>query len=379
MYSTILRMYKLVALVAATLMLSAGSYASEQDNQPLTLISDTILSGGYNQARLIRDSITPALNQRIQLVTNPDKLAQINALSTGQAHACFCGPTAYLAQEGLSGFDDIEAGPQPIRLLLSSSGSFAMTFLVDDTIADKNLNGLRGKRVAWLRKDHQYNFHTTALLSYFGITWQDVQQIVFPDYNAAVEGFERNYVDALLVLSSDPSLARLLSGKRNFALARFSTDNKSAISRMQSVAPYLTPQQTPPSGSISGISGITFPYPNLIATDKLSEQKAYELTRAIIEQFDSFADSSTAAEGWNILFQNFFGSIPFHAGSVKYFKELNLWSPEAEAHRNNLLERQNYLKQVFNQQKQLRKENQDFRLQWRNAREAALIARQADE
>jgi len=379
LFSTYLRSLKFLILLSGITISSLGVRAEDQARNNIILTTDSILSAGYSQGRLIRDTISPHISEEIVLNSNPDSLARINMLLNKEADACFCGPVAYMAQEGLSGFDDRTAGPQPVRLLLSSSSAFAMTFALGEDIKNTDLSSLKGKRVAWLRKDHQFNFHTTALLAYAGLNWQNVQQVVFPDYKSTLEGFERNYVDALLVLSSDTSLQKLLEGKRKLKLAAFSAANKTAWKRVQSLAPYLSPQTSPQANGIPAIEGVTYAYPNLISASTLSTEKAYKLTRNIVEQFDNFAGDSAAAEGWNILFQNFFGSIPFHDGSVQYFKELNIWSDEAEQHRNKLLSRQKYLMQVFEQLQLNEDTDQDFPLTWRNAREAALIARESSE
>lgn len=379
MFSTLLRMGMYLFLLFAGLMPSGNLSAKEAKRDHLLLTSDGILTSGYRQARLIRTAISGQIPGGTKLTSHPDSLTRINMLTDSKSDACFCGPIAYLAQEGLAGFDTRASGPQPLRLLLSSSGSFAMTFAVDEAISQTDLSGLRGKRVAWLREDHQFNFHTTALLAYARLNWQDVQQVVFPDYTAALEGFERDFVDAVLTLSSDPSLKELINGKRRLNLATFSAANKTAWDRVNNLAPYLKPQNSPQTRDVPSIAGMTYAYPNLISSANLSDDKAYELTRAIVEQFDSYAEKSEEAEGWNILFQNFFSTIPFHAGSVKYFKELGIWSEEADQHRNRLLERQSYLKQVFEHQKSNVAADQNFSLIWRDAREAALNARQNNE
>ncbi len=363
-------------LTAVILLVPSSLLAQEKARSKIVLATDAVVTSGYSQAVVIRDVVQPNFRKEILLSSVQGEKERLNQLLTNQADLCFCGTVGYMAQEGLNGFDKTNQGPQPVRRLLSSNGEFAITFAIASRSPQAPISSLKNKRVVWLRDNDTYNLHTTALLAYGGLSWRDVQQVIFPDYKAAMEGFQRNLNDALIVLSSAPNINELKNGKRRFALASISPENQASWQRLKNVAPYLTPQNAAyKSNRGDGIlDGATYPYPTLTATVQTNSEIVYSMTRALIEKFDSIAESTSGAEGWNILFQDFFGAIPFHDGAINYFKELNLWTEEAQQHQDMLLRRQSLLRKAFETQKNLHGDKNEFPLIWREARENLLTA-----
>jgi len=51
--------------------------------------------------------------------------------------------------------------------------------------------------------------------------------------------------------------------------------------------------------------------------------------------------------GWDINRQQFQWVVPFHEGSVEYFKQLGLWTPARDAHNRALVQRQELLRSAW--------------------------------
>ena len=68
--------------------------------------------------------------------------------------------------------------------------------------------------------------------------------------------------------------------------------------------------------------------------------------------------------------------VPYHEGSVRYFKSIGVWSEEAEAHNNRLIERQSVLAQAW--QAHLASDPDNFTEAWMQRRAAALSAAEFD-
>ncbi|MBE7638455.1 TAXI family TRAP transporter solute-binding subunit [Sneathiella sp. P13V-1] len=368
---------RILAILAVFLLVaSTSALAQEKVKSDIVFSTDSVVTSGYAQAITIRNIIQPEFRKEISVFAVQNERDRLNQLLKGEADLCFCGSVGFMAQEGLSGFNNADQGPQEIRRLLSSFGEFAITFAIASRDNKTDISKLNGKRVVWLRDNDTYNLHTTALLAFGGLGWRDVQQVIFPDYQAAMEGFQRNLSDALLVLSSTPDINILKNGKRRFALASLPADNRAGWQRLKYLAPYMSPQDAAYQSSQGNdiLKGATYPYPSLTVTANTNSELTYTITRAITEKFDSFAEAAKDIEGWNILFQDFFGSIPFHDGAIQYFKELNLWTEEAQQHQDMLLRRQLLLRRAFETQKNLHGDKKEFPLIWQEARDSLLAA-----
>jgi hypothetical protein len=80
-------------------------------------------------------------------------------------------------------------------------------------------------------------------------------------------------------------------------------------------------------------------YPiNLVATSLLSEEAAYELVKALWENYQELGPIHPWLKLWTR--EQMFDPnprVPYHAGSVKFFKEQGLWTPKLERLQQKLL------------------------------------------
>src|SRR5680860_231399 len=88
---------------------------------------------------------------------------------------------------------------------------------------------------------------------------------------------------------------------------------------------YGLPPVTMPAGSFKGqdkpINAIGLPT-MLVASDKMSDEVAYAVTKAICENADSLKKNVGAMSGFDpAKTLNLNGGVPFHPGAIKYYKE----------------------------------------------------------
>jgi TRAP transporter TAXI family solute receptor len=69
----------------------------------------------------------------------------------------------------------------------------------------------------------------------------------------------------------------------------------------------------------------------------------YGVARAIYEHSDEFADTHPAAKYWSLAHRPVSLAVPYHEGSIRYFKEKGLWTKEAQAYQEKMLKRQQAL------------------------------------
>jgi hypothetical protein len=80
-----------------------------------------------------------------------------------------------------------------------------------------------------------------------------------------------------------------------------------------------------------------------VANATLKEEVAYNLTKAVLENYEQIKDSGPSMLGYQPDRQPLKFAFPYHKGSIKYFKEKGLWKAEHDAHNAKLLERQDVL------------------------------------
>ena len=75
----------------------------------------------------------------------------------------------------------------------------------------------------------------------------------------------------------------------------------------------------------------------------------YAMTKAMVELFPKYKDSSPGINGWALERQNFEWAVPYHPGAIRYLREIKKWSDGAQAHNDKLLARQAALKAAWDE------------------------------
>ena len=360
----------IVTALCLAFYLSMGSSpsAAEKTRAPLkgVLLSDNLLSSGYIHARTIVETLNENAGAELTLRPVSDSARRTTLLTDKTTDFCICDMESYFAQEGLLEFNEMELGPQPLRIVLSAASDFKLGLIIAKDSKAEDILGLAQKRIPWIRNADQLNAHMTAFLAFAGLNWTDVVKLTYPGYKEAVAGFERNQIDALVIEANQGSTRQIAKGKRSFFYADFSPKKRINWRRMQNISPYLQPST---SGSWNGV---THPYPVLVTTEKQETGQIYQLTKAISENLETMSATLPGAESWHANWQNLTWIFPYHEGAVQYFKEIGIWTDKAQSHQDQLIERQRQLRAAFNAYKSQNPTEKTFKTGWQQVRETTL-------
>ena len=370
------------AIGAAVAAGSVGAAAAQDDAEGIELPSTVSWtaydtgSGGYNQAVAIGSALKNQLGVDLRVLPGRNDIARQVPLRQGRVDFSATGIGAsYFAQEGVFEFGAPDWGPQEVRVLLASNddGNLGIGVAADagvDTVED-----LRGKRVAWVVGSPALNENITAMLAFAQMSWDDVERVDFPGFGASWEGIVNDQVDAAFASTTSGQAYQLEASPRGLSWVRFPHDDAEGWERLQAKAPFFTPNMATDGAGISPEDpqeGAAYPYPVLIAYAEQDADLAFNMTRAMVELFPEYDGDAPGANGWSIDRQILEWAVPYHDGAIRYFEEIGVWSEEAQAHNDQLVERQRVLAAAWEEAVAEDLPQDGFERRWMEIRAARL-------
>ncbi len=336
-------------------------------------------TGGYSQAVAIGNILQRQYSTNLRVIPGRNDVSRLATLRAGRVHFSAGGSEAVYAQEGILNFASRIWGPQPVRVLLSNySDSCSFTFA---TASDANIDSvadMRGKRVTFVQGAPSLNNATAALLSYANLTWDDVTPVEVGGYNASIEAILNNRADAAGGACNSPPFLRVEASPRGLTFPELPHDDQEAVARVRSRIPWYVPHVAVEGPTIppSGIEVFTSAYPLLVGMADSDETIVYSMVKVMMEHFDQYKNNAPGANGWDIERQKLEQAfVPYHPGAIRYFREIGVWSDEADALNQENLRRQEVLRAAWDAFLPTAPEGyQEFEQAWLQARERALAA-----
>ncbi|MCG2582649.1 MAG: TAXI family TRAP transporter solute-binding subunit [Marinobacter sp.] len=338
-------------------------------------------SAGYTQMVSIGNLLQNEYGTSVRILPGENDVSRMTPLRMGRVPLCACGIASYYGSEGVLLFAHPDWGPQPIRLISTSTASFGLGIAVAGDINVKTPADLKGKRVSYVRGDDALNIGTEAFLAFGGLTWDDVERVEFPGYGRAFEGIVADQADVAFTMSVAPPAQQLAASPRGIVWPELDPGNKEGWKRLQTVAPYFQPHSvTAAAGEDYGKDnpwiGASYPYPILVGNESLDDKTASSLIRVLIEDHDKYKDAAPGNAGYSLENQNMQWVIPYHDAVVEYYKEIGHWTDAMQAHQDKLIKRQEILQTTWKTFKDSNPpaDEDAFRSGWMKARAKALEA-----
>lgn len=371
------------AVLAATSIASVAQAQVEGVNLPNTLALTAYGTGssGYTQMAAIGNMLQQRYGTSVRILPGENDVSRMTPLKSGRVDLCACGIASYYGSEGVFLFADPDWGPQKIRVIITSIGSFGLGVAVAGDIGVETPADLKGKRVAYIRGAPALNVGTESYLAFGGLTWDDVERVTFPGYGRSFEGIVGDQVDAAFTMSVAPPAKQLAASPRGIVWPKLDPNDKEAWARLNKVAPYFQPHTVTAAagdqyGKDNPWQGSSYPYPILVTNAGSKPDMVYDLLKVMIEDHDAYKGSAPGTEGYALENQNMQWVVPFHESVVKYYKEIGHWTKEMQAHQDMLVKRQDVLAQAWDKfmASNPPEEDDDFKDAWMEARAKALEA-----
>ena len=379
-----------ITLSAVACLMASTALAAETDAELPGQLAWTAYdtgSAGYNQAVAIGSALQAALGTNLRVLPGKNDVSRNEPVRQGKVEFSANGVGgSFMAQEGAFEFGDPNWGPQPVRVLLANNGDVGLALGVAAEVCEEvgkpNCEGfeysdLKGRRVAWVKGSPSLNVNNEAYLAYGGLTWDDVERVEFGGFGDSWTGMVDGSVDAAFASTNSGRAYEAASSPRGLVWPPVDPSDEEALKRMQAIAPFFAPITATVGANIDGVEGgvptAGYAYPVLMTYDNADEDLVYNMTKAMVELFPDYAASDVPGiKGWAVENQDFTWVAPYHEGAIRYFKEIGVWTDEAQAHNDQLIARQEALAAAWEELKTENPEN--WEEAWNEKRRAALEA-----
>jgi uncharacterized protein len=370
-----------VACIVGT-MLTAANVAHGDMPMKTTWTAHDTTSSGYAQVAAIGDMLEKHYRTDMRIIPSRSGLNRMASLRSSEADYCACGIAAYFAQEGAFIFAHEDWGPQPIRLLMTNLGSFGLSLATAKDAKVRTIADLKGKRISWVQGAPALNWNVSAYLSFAGLTWNDVKKVKVSSFAASFDAIIDGRSDAAFSSTVSPSPKKLAASPRGLFWPELPHNDEAGWKRVMANAPIYNKVNATIGSAIdknhpSQLSN--YPYPLLVADASKEANEVYAIVKAMNDHYADYKDAAPGASGWRIDAQNMTWAMPYHDGAIRFWKEANLWTLEAQLHHDKLVERQRVIKEAWDGLPDKDDLDQyDLMVAWAKTRSAALRASSLD-
>ena len=341
----------------------------------LTLTAYDTGSSGFNMAVGIGKAFKDKHGTDVRVLPAGNDVARLAPLKGNRAQASAMGIGVYFAQEGVFEFGVKEWGPQPLRLLMSSSACNAISLGVAKDTGVKEIKDLKGKRVGMVVGAPALNQNAFAVLAFGNLTRNDVKLVEFSSYGAMWKGVLNNEVDAAIASNISGQVREAEASPRGIVYPPTPAADKAGWDRLRKFGPYYAPHKATCGIGATKENPVelpNYPYPIMTAYANQSPDLVYGITKAMIANYVAYKDSAPGADGFELSRQNLAWVLPYHEGAVRAFREAGVWKPEHEAHNQTMVRRQQVLADAWSAYLKSNPADAAFGKGWLSARAAAL-------
>jgi TRAP transporter TAXI family solute receptor len=371
----------LIAALALTSVVAVAPVSVAYADKP-AVISVAAQKPGSNihaEITAIGDAASKKFGTKIRALPLGNAMGRAIALKSGKAKIWMSCSAYYTAFEGIGDFAAPNWGPQDIRILnlVNRKANFSFATAKDspvDTIAD-----MKGKRVAWVVGNSGINMQTEAYLSYGGLTLDDVELVKFPGYVASLRGLIAGQIDVVMAANSSSATQEIAASPGGLKWIPMPSAEKAAWNKVQQRAPFVAPLTITSGPGVEKGESVqvgSYPCPTLVTYAGKNDDEAYWLTKIVVETWDTYKDAVKTGPYWQVdtaLKSRF--AVPYHDAAIKYYKEIDKWTPEMAAHQETLLKRIKVLKDAFAKAKDAYSgDPKEFGAYWNKQKKAALDA-----
>lgn len=302
---------------SATTDNTAASVASDKLETKFVTIATGGASGPYN---IIGTSLaeiyakTFGVNAKTQ--TTGASVENVNLLTQGKVDMVLAlSDVVTNAVEGTEDFKEPITNIQQVAVLYPN----VIQIVASEKSGIKNIEDLKGKRIAVGDQGSGTEVNARTLLEGFGITYDDVK-VDYLGFADAADAMKAGKIEAAFFSSGLPN-SSLLELEQGIKL-QLVTINQDKLKQIIENKPYFKTFEIPAGtyGNDAAIPTTAVMNALLIRSD-ISEEDGYKLTKALFENLDGLKNAHQAANDISLETAQEGMVAPIHPGAKKYYEE----------------------------------------------------------
>ena len=300
---------------------SADSAATDTAADKLDTKFLTIATGGasgpYNIIGTSLSEVyvkTFGVNSKTQ--TTGASVENVNLLTQGKVDMVLAlSDVVTDAVEGKNNFEQPITNIQQIAVLYPN----VVQIVTSKKSGIKNIEDLRGKRIAVGDQGSGTEVNARTLLEGFGITYDDVT-VDYLGFAEAADGMKAGKIEAAFFSSGLPN-SSLMELEQGLDL-QIVTINQDKLKEIIATKPYFKTFEIPAGtyGNEAGVPTAAIMNALLVSSD-LSESDGYKLTKALFDNLDGLKTAHQAANDISLETASEGMVAPIHPGAKKYYDE----------------------------------------------------------
>lgn len=338
-------------------------------------------SSTYMQASFLGEGISEKYGTKVRIIPVGSPVSRHLALRTRDADMTFTGLDAWLMQEGLFEYSEKSWGPQAVQIIwFAQTGGFPHAVRADSSI--QTAADLKGKRLPYFPGSASLNLYTDGILAYAGLTRNDVVSVNVPSYVGAQDMVMDGKLDAALIATEAPKAYEWAAMPYGIRYLTVPHSDTAGWDRLKAVFPEYGKYVAKFGAGVDKDKPIEVGIvssPRLTVYDWMDENYAYFLTKAVYETYSLFAPKNDTMKLFWTMENNFIlfegSAMPFHAGAVKFYKEIGVWTDKYEQMNQARLKHQKNIqelwKKVVDQATKEGIKDADFSAYWMKKRKEA--------
>ncbi|MEX0695419.1 MAG: TAXI family TRAP transporter solute-binding subunit [Rhodospirillales bacterium] len=373
---------KTLAVVAAFAAITGASSLHADDVKLPKNISWTSLtntSSAYAQSVAIGQMLEKKYGTSLRIIPGNNDVARMVPLREKQSDMCACGSTALFAQEGVQAFGTKRWGPVRVFNLFNNlTTTIGQSLVTTKDSGIKSLPDYRGKRIVYIKGAPAQNLNAEAMLAFAGMTWDDVEKVVVPGWKQAADAIVNGQADAMWGSTVTSAFNQIAASPRGIFWVSLPHDDVEGWKRARAVQPLWTRSNVEQGIEVASNSqgkvpfeGVNYPYPIFVGTENLTDDLAYGLTKAVMENYDGIKDGAPSMSGYQLSSQPLEFVFPFHPGAIRYFREKGLWTKTHDEHNARNIKRADVLQAAWAKM-DMSLEDDAFTAAWKKTRAAEL-------
>ncbi|MBW2208131.1 MAG: TAXI family TRAP transporter solute-binding subunit [Deltaproteobacteria bacterium] len=233
-------------------------------------------------------------------------------------------------------------GPQPVRTVMAGHDYMFMFWTIPDT-GIKSISDLKGK-VGYLRFKANPMFDAMAKnqLASAGLTTKDLKAVLaFSSIKEALRGLIEGRVDTILYPVVPGAVMQINEAKGETKFVTLSKkEAEYVVKHMEGYYIQDIQPNDPRFRNKSKVPNAICYQSAMFTSAKMDPDIVYGVVKAILEHPEEFTDTHPAAKYWSLKHRPVANAVPYHDGSIRYFKEIGFWKPENQAYQDMMLKRQ---------------------------------------